>query len=123
MAAKWKVGDRVFVSDSAYRTKGVDLYWLVVSRVGRKWVTAEPEDNMAWYRAGRFNPENGAFDSGGYSPKKYAWRSEEEYLAHQRSALLWGTLRGLIDRQYQRPAHLTADQMEQIISMLKGDER
>lgn len=64
-----KVGDTLFVR-GGYRADDITVSEQIVTKVGRKWVSAGRND--------KFCIETGVIDSGGYTPRFTAYRSRED---------------------------------------------
>lgn len=106
----FKVGQQIFVE---WRN-GSKPYMLTetVSKIGRKWVE---------FMNGRcrFNPETMNIDGGEYTSPGRVWLTEDAYDAHVERRHMWQKLYKLASR-HTPPDHLSIEQMNLIISTLKG---
>lgn len=116
------VGDRLYCvpHDTRFGRKE----WLIVSKVGRKWLALSREGSShVW---GRCDRDTLTIDNGGYSTRHELYRSEGEYQQKVELQRVWRELRTYVDRQFQAPSHLNLQAIEQAISLLtptpKGDK-
>lgn len=108
----FKVGQQIFTE---WRNRSKPYAQMeTVSKVGRKWV----EFMNGQYR---FDPETMIIDSGGYTSPGRVWLTEDDYKNHVLRHHVWQELYKLASR-YIPPDHLSIEQMNLIIHVLKGEK-
>lgn len=88
---------------------------VTVTRVGRKWADIDSGQ--------RIDVKTLAVDAGGYSSPGRCWRSEEEYTRHAQLQEAWRAFRALVDKEWEAPAGVTMNQIENAKrSLFKGSK-
>lgn len=105
----WEVGMEVFVTPKF----GMN-YTAQITKIGRRWIGIESNRG-----AEKFDATTLRMKDGGYSALGRVYASAWEYERSQESNQQWQVLRGLLSSA--RPAHLTAEQIAEMIATIKGD--
>src|SRR5262245_29230513 len=85
-----------------------DPFHVQVTKVGRVW--AQTNKQL------RIKIETGRTDC---YPYGRAWRSEQEWRDHERRACAWSLIKDYAYRCYQMPEHLSQDDLDQIVKLLR----
>ncbi len=112
-----KVGDNLFIVFAGYRNsdKPIGVWWPVV-KVGRAWITVQ-DPASKWLQALRFDKVTLRPDEA--SNRYSAWVRQEDWAAHVELGSLWSDFTALV-RDPRRPAHITADQLRTLISIMQA---
>jgi len=83
-----------------------------ITKIGNKYFYVED------YNERKFYIENGKQENGGYSPSYELFFDLPTYEAEIETQRVWQEYRKLTQHQYNKPAHLTTDQVNQLIDIL-----
>lgn len=84
---------------------------VMITKVGRKW--------LGIGCLGRINRETLELDCGGYTPTGKCYLSQEAYEALRAKQEAWRELRGLIEKEYCTPDHVSIEWIKAAIATLE----
>jgi hypothetical protein len=115
-----KPGDRLFrVTRGRRMSDPPHTKWVVVTKVGRKWVEFQPEDikNPGKWSMGRFDIATGRLDME-YGTGGSIHRDEEGFRADEAAKAAWLTFRRAADR-FTHPPGITAEDIAAAMKLLR----
>jgi len=118
------VGQRLwYVPDASYGNPHAE----VVVQIGRKWVTTVREgEETRWHgnkhASRRFDPATMREDCGRFSSHSIYYLGEDDYYLRRELNRAWSDLRYVVDKTWSCPSHLTASDIAELTSRIKGLE-
>jgi hypothetical protein len=118
-----KPGDRLFrVQDGRNSSAPKRTDWVVVTKVGRKWVDFAPEgqEPRKW-NSGRFDVEDGRIDGGQWQSPGSVHKDEAAWRAHEAVKAAWKDFRWTIERRYAPAPGVSEADILKAAELLKVD--
>lgn len=113
---KFKIGQLVFYVPRNPREQGPGSLGVVITKIGRKWITFKGSENGY---ENRFDKETLLVDAGNYSSPGMIYLSDEEYQEQREKERIWNRLRDVISGVYKCPGYVSKAELIQIANILR----
>lgn len=118
-APKYEVGQKLLlVYRPSYHRDTPSFRTIIVTKVGRKWVSYREETAKKSYTGDRFNSETRYVDGRGYTSHSTVWLHREEYDRHMTVVAAWDKFRRSLEHSYNVPKGVTLADIEQADKLL-----
>lgn len=114
-ASGWAIGARVYVVHNYDRRWNKD-FWATVVKVGREWVTVQPDDTEGEWAQEKFHFDTLRLKSDGYVSKGRVFPSKDVWEQTQTRNQEWEAM--LRRLNFTPPDHLTLEDVRKIAAMV-----
>ena len=100
------------------RRGGADPVDVIVTKVGRKWLTVKHADSPDGWWERRIHKETLVADGRGYMSPGACWRSRDEYETSVRRSQAWSALHSWLRNKYGCPDDISEDDIRKAAALL-----